>query len=173
MAALAISSFAVVAADETDGTVEVTGGALTMDAAPTISWAPITLNGTDQTSLDALLNLEVTDARGTGDGWSIDITSTTFANDDTTPKTLPTTALKTSAVYTFVSDGTDATNSITHPLTVPADETAPTAVPLLNAAEDSGMGNLDVTGYLTIDIPAETYAGTYSSTITTTISTGP
>jgi hypothetical protein len=68
---------------------------------------------------------------------------------------------------------TDPTNSVTYPLTVPADTDAPDAVAFYNAASSTGMGSFTVTPTMSLTVPANAYAGSYSSTITLAIDNGP
>uniref|UniRef100_A0A831TEY6 WxL domain-containing protein n=1 Tax=Thermorudis peleae TaxID=1382356 RepID=A0A831TEY6_9BACT len=166
-------------ADDVTGTAEVTGGSLTMSATdgPTFTAANgngFTLNGTDQTKTDPF-NIDVVDARGTGAGWNLQITSTTFSTGGATPKTLATNASQITAVSVTCDQGTctGPSNSITYPLTVPAGSTPPTAVKFYNTAVDTGMGDFTVTPTWSLSVPANAYAGTYTSTVTITIASGP
>ena len=56
---------------------------------------------------------------------------------------------------------------------VSADDPAPTAQKLYNAALNTGMGNQTVTGSFRLAIPGNTYAGTYSSTWTYSLVSAP
>lgn len=160
-------------ADDVGGSANVNGGSLTYSAVdpPTVS---VTLNGTDQQPTDTI-NIDVNDARGTGAGWNLQITSTQFSTGGGTPRTLSTTATAITAASSACDAGTctDPTNAITYPLTVPAAGTPPAAVKLFNSAVDTGMGDFTITPTFRVTIPANTYAGTYSSTMTITAVTGP
>ena len=168
MAALAISALGVVAAGDTEGTAEVTGGDLTMTAPLTHNFGTVVLDGTNQTITSGSLVLNVKDARGTGAGWHINIAATTFSDGVVDGETLATDALKVTEASSVAVTGTNAVNNVPYALTVPV-----TAVKLFNAAVDTGMGEINVTPTFTIDIPATTQAATYTSTITTTVATGP
>src|SRR5207253_2117558 len=107
-------------------------------ASPSVA---VTLNGTDQTPTYTL-PITVTDTRGTGAGWNLTITSTTFSTGGGSPHTLATTASSITGVTATCAGGTctNPTNSITYPLTVPAGSTAPAAVKAYNAAVNTGLG---------------------------------
>lgn len=169
-------SFAVASpafADDVTGTSTLTGGALSMSAvdAPAVSG---TLAGTNLTLSDTF-NISVDDLSGTGAGWKLQMTSTTFTTVG--GKTLANTASSITGV-TFAANGAgtyvNPTNSVTYgALTVPAAATAPAAVSIYNAAADSGMGKFTITPTIQVLIPANAYAGTYSSTMTLSIVAGP
>jgi len=137
-----------------------------------ISSPSITLNGTDQ-SMRWQIVLNVIDTRGTGAGWNLTITSTQLKT--LTGKTLPTTATRITAVDAACAPAascTSASNTISYPLTVPADSTAPTPVKFFNAASGSGQGHFQFTITLATTVPANSYKGTYTSTITPAINDG-
>ena len=137
----------------------------------------VTLNGTNQAPTDQL-TIHVTDTTGTQAGWHLAITSTQFTTGGATPRTLATNALRiTGATATATCaagpDCVTPTNSIAHPLTVPAGPTAPAAVKFYNAAAGTGMGEFDIKPSLQLSVPANAYAGSYTSTITITVASGP
>lgn len=158
-------------ADNLTGTSTVTGGTLDMEATDAPSVA-VTLDGTDQAPTDSF-NIDVNDARGTGAGWNLQITSTAFTDGT---YSLDTDAATITGVTSACDQGTctDPTNSISYAaLTVPADTVAPAAVKLFNAAANTGMGDFTITPTIRVAVPANTYAGNYESTITISIVSGP
>lgn len=166
-----ISSIAF--ADSTTGTATVNAGTLT-EANATVPAPSATLNGTDQT-VNYTLAITVIDATGSGSGWNLTITSTTFTTSAPV-HTLATSASSLTGVTAvcFASTTcTDPTNAITYPVAVPAGGSAPTAVKFFNAAANSGMGKFTITPTINISLPANTYAGTYTSTITLAVVNGP
>jgi WxL domain surface cell wall-binding len=169
--ALAIASAA--SAGNVTATATVTGqGALglTLPSGPGLT---STLDGTDQVDTYTL-GLGVTDARGSGAGWHLSITSTTF--NDGSGHTLATSASTiTGVTSSCVSGGTctSPSNSRTYPLGVPAGSTAPTAVDFFNAAANSGLGRFTVTPTIAVTIAGNAYAGSYTSTVTIAAATGP
>ncbi|HEX3455133.1 MAG TPA: WxL domain-containing protein [Gaiellaceae bacterium] len=119
--------------------------------------------------------MTVLDATGSGSGWNVTVTSTTFTTGGGSPHLLSTTASNATGVSSSCATGTctNPTNSITYPLGVPAGSSAPTAVKLFNAAANTGMGNFTITPTISVSIPANTYAGTYTSTVTVAVVSGP
>ena len=166
----------VLAASALAGTVTATttvtgAGSLSLSHGATSSLSS-TLDGTDQ-NVTYTVPLTMVDARGTGAGWNLTITSTTFT---TGAKTLATTASSITGITSACNGGgtcTSATNAITYPLTVPAAATAPTAVKIFNAAAASGLGRFTVTPTISVAIPGNSFSGTYTSTLTVAAVSGP
>lgn len=132
-----------------------------------------TLTGVDQT-LTASQAFDVGDATGSGAGWNITATSTTFTAGAHTLATGATTV--TSAPGVACDAGatcTVATNSTSYPYTLPAASTAPTATKLVDTAANTGLGNQTVTPSWKLAIPGNTFAGTYNSTWTLSLVSGP
>jgi hypothetical protein len=163
---------AVAVAGTVTATATVTGaGSLSLSNGATASVSS-TLDGTDQ-SVNYTLPLTMNDLRGTGAGWNLTMTSTTFTNGT---QTLATTASSIASAATACTGGgtcTNPTNSITYPLTLPAAATAPTAVKVFNAAANTGMGRFTITPSINVSIPGNSYAGSYTSTLTIAAVTGP
>lgn len=160
-------------ADDVTATGTVTAGSLAFSAtdAPVFS---ATLNGTDQDVTDTI-DIDVNDARGSGAGWSLSITSTQFKTSGQDPRTLSTSAAAITGATVACDAGTCTapTNSTSYPVGVPAGTQAPTAAEFFAAAADSGMGDFTIRPTLRLRVPANTYAGTYTSTITITNGTAP
>ena len=167
---LAVGAVVPAFADDVTGSVDITGGSLTMAATDAPALAA-TLTGASQTVSDTF-DIDVNDATGSGAGWSLSITSTTLS---TGSQELSTSAASLSGVSVVCDTGacTDPTNSNAYPLTVPADATAPAAVEFFDADVNTGLGDFTVTPTYEVSLPADAYAGTYNSTITITIATGP
>lgn len=171
---LAGLSLSILPAAATTGTATVTAGALGFVSTPPNVSFSATLNGADQTASSSQA-IDVGDATGSGAGWNITATSTTF--------TAGTHTLSTSATTVPASGITDAcdasascvpaTDSISLPYTLPAAGTAPTATKLYNAAANTGMGNQTSTVSWRLALPASTFAGTYTSTWTISLVSGP
>jgi hypothetical protein len=169
-AALAVATAAVAATVTATGTVTGTG-AVSLASGSTATFSD-TLDGTDQT-VTYQVPLTVTDARGTGGGWNLTITSTTF---NTGAHTLATTASSLTAASAVCGSGstcTTPTNSVTLPVTVPAGTTAPTALKFFNSAANTGMGTITVTPTISVAIPGNSFAGSYASTLTVAVVAGP
>jgi len=155
-------------------TATLTGGSLAFVSAPPNVNFSATLNGTNQT-VTATQALDVSDATGSGAGWSISATSTTFdagggvtlATNSTTVQSTPTTACDGGSACTL------ATNSVSYPYTLPAAASAPAATKVFNAAVNTGQGNQTVTVTWSLAVPSTAQPGTYTSTWTLSLASGP
>ena len=159
------------------GTATISAGSLSfVSAPPNVSFAGV-LSGVDQTLSSGAQAIDVGDATGSGTGWNVTATSTTFTTGGGTPHTLATTATSLTSAPTDACDTgatcTLATNSVTYPYVLPAAAVAPTATKLFNAAANTGLGNQTVSPNWKLAVPASTYAGTYTSTWTFTLASGP
>jgi hypothetical protein len=167
----AIAAFA----DSGTATVAVNAGSLTLAGVTNVSATPVTLTGNDQTTTYSMA-LIVNDARGSGSGWNLSITSTTFT---TGSQSLSNTAASINTAPAVVCSGVGghctnpSDSAITYPVGVPAGASAPPAVKFFDAAASSGLGKFTITPTVTIAIPGNTYAGTYMSTVTIALSIGP
>jgi WxL domain surface cell wall-binding len=169
---IGISAVALVAATAalagtltTTATVTGTAGiSLNLPSNPSIS---DTIDGTDQTVSYAPV-LGVVDARGTGAGWNLQVSATTFS-DGSGHTLAPGTVSAAVQACQGGSTCTAATNSgITLPLTITG-----VAAKFFNAAVNTGLGKLNVTPTVQVAIPGNAYAGTYTSTVTLAATTGP
>jgi hypothetical protein len=115
------------------------------------------------------------DTRGTGAGWNLTVTSTTFSTGGGSPKTLSTSASSLTGVTSSCASGTctNPSNAQTYPIAVPAGGTAPTAVKFFNTTANNGMGIFTITPTIAVTVPQNAYAGTYSSTVTLSVVSGP
>lgn len=167
VAAVALVSATAALAGTITATATVSGTAgvsLTLPSNPSVS---ATLDGTDQTVSYAPV-LGVVDARGSGAGWNLQISATTFS-DGAGHTLVPGTVTAATQACHSGSSCTAATNSgITLPLTITG-----TAAKFFNAAANTGLGKIDVTPTVQVAIPGNTFAGTYTSTVTLAAATGP
>ena len=173
LGAAALVLAAVAVAGTVTATATVTGaGSLSLSNGATASISD-TLDGTDQ-SVNYTLPLTMNDLRGSGAGWNLTMTSTTFTNGAS--QTLATTASSIASAASACTAGgtcTNPTNSVTYPVTIPAGTTAPAAVKVFNAAANTGMGRFTVTPSINVSIPGNSYAGSYTSTVTIAAVSGP
>jgi WxL domain surface cell wall-binding len=158
------------------GTATISAGALAFVSSPSSVGFSATLNGQDQTVTSAQ-TFDIGDATGSGVGWNVTATSTTFTTGGGSPRTLSTSATTVQSTPTVACDTgvtcTTATTNVSFPYTLPAASTAPTATKLFNAAADTGMGNQTVSATFRLSLPANTYAGSYSSTWTYSLVSAP
>jgi hypothetical protein len=158
------------------GTATISAGSFGFVSTPPNVSFSATLNGVDQT-LSSNQALDVGDATGSGTGWNITATSTTFTTGGGTPHLLSTSATSITSAPSDTCDAsatcTTGTNAITYPYVLPAASVAPTATKVFNAAANTGMGNQTVTAAWKLAVLASTYAGTYTSTWTISLVSGP
>jgi hypothetical protein len=167
IAAVALIASTVAFASTLTTTATVTGAgalALNMPSNPSIS---ATLAGDDQT-VNYSPALGLVDARGTGTGWNLTMSATTFTDGASHTLAAGTVTSAAQACHSG-STCTAATNSVTgYPLTLSG-----TAVKVFNATSGSGLGKVDVTPTVQVAIPGNAYAGTYTSTVTVSAVAGP
>ena len=178
------------------GTATITAGSLGV-AAPAVQTWGTTLDGTNKLLVNdapADTSLSVQDATGSGAGWNVTATATTFTVGATTTVladggTLVFTGSaalggETSAVPPGNACAPDTTCTVpTNNVAVPVDFTtgaAVTPVSIYNAALATGLGNI-VIGTASagapaawwVNVPANATAGAYASDITIAINSGP
>jgi WxL domain surface cell wall-binding len=165
--ALALTTAVAAFAGTMSATATVSGTAgvsLTLPAGPSLT---DTLTGDDQTATYAPV-LGLVDARGTGAGWNITISATTFL-DGSGHTLAPGTVSSVASACHAASTCTAASSSgITYPLTITG-----TAAKFFNSATTTGLGKVDVTPSIDVLIPGNAFAGTYTSTVTLAAATGP
>jgi hypothetical protein len=173
------------------GTAALTGGTLTLTSPASLSWAT-TLNGLNQSLVDTTAGDQqytVNDATGSGAGWHVTTSATTFTNGT---HTFPDTG-------TFVTNGslssiTDTTaptaacsgtctlptNSTTYPVDVTTAATTPTPATIYDTAVATGLGEIVIGGSAAanpvgwwVKVPASASVGSYTSTVTMATVSGP
>ena len=173
------------------GTLTVTGGTLTLTSPASLTWAD-TLNGTNQSVVDttpADQQLTVNDATGSGAGWHITASATTFtsgahtlANAGTLVNTgsVTSVAATTAPSATCVVTCTVPTNTTTYPVALTTAAAAPPVSTIYDTSALTGIGQMTLGGSASanpigwwLNVPSNTFAGTYTSTITMTIVSGP
>jgi hypothetical protein len=174
------------------GTLDLTGGTLTLTAPSSLSWSD-TLNGLNQSIYDTNSGDQqytVNDATGTGVGWEVEVSATTFTNSSSTlatSGTFVTTGSTSSITSTTAPTATCATGAT---CTTPTDTTtypvaittgsSPSTYVVYNATASTGMGQVVIGGspnpvgwwlYLPADFVGA--GGSYTSTITVAVVTAP
>jgi chitinase len=149
------------AGDNTQASVQVGGGARTLVPPPAVSFAGL-LSGTD-VDITATQPIGVDDNTGTGAGWHVTLTATTFTHDS---YTLPGTALTDTGVAGDCDPSITCTPArsvgVNYPLVISAGNT----VTIMNAAQDSGMANQTWVHTMNLHVPRDAHVGVYTSTWT-------
>jgi hypothetical protein len=173
-ATAALLAAGVQSASATAGTETITAGTLALTAPTTAGFTATTLNGTAQAATATQL-LDALDNRGSGAGWNITLTSTTWTSGGNTLSTTATTEPVAPVNACDVAGCTLANLNavVTYPYTVPAAVSAPTATKIFSAALNTGLSGQTTTNLMSLAIPATALAGAYTSTWTYSIVTGP
>jgi hypothetical protein len=165
-AAVALAAATAALAGTLSTTATISGAAGMSMNLPSSPSMTDTLDGTDHVvSWSALLG--IVDARGSGAGWNLTVSSTNFS--DGAGHTLAPGSV--SGVTSACQAGnacTDATNSVTYPITISG-----IAAKFFNASANTGLGKVNVTPSVAVAIPANAFAGTYTSTVTLAAVSGP
>ncbi len=169
---VALSAGPAAYAADTNGSATITAGSLSLTAPATVAFTA-TLGGADQ-NVTAPQSLDVLDATGTGVGWNVTATSTTFTAG---ARTLSTSAVTEPVAPTQSCDEatscTPATNAVSYPYTLPAGTVAPTATKIMSAAAGTGLGAQTSVHTMRLAVPANTFAGSYASTWTYSLVSAP
>ena len=155
-----------------DDTVEsaVTGGDLTATASAPPTMSGVTLNGTStKYSIGTSGDWTITDARGSGAGWSLSASATDFISAagtvDLTPRTLPVGNLTITPGIVTAGEGSDAA-----PTTSPVEMAKSAQSLVFSAPATSGgsKGTYTLNPEFSLAIPANTYRSNWSAGVDTT-----
>ncbi len=174
----------------TAGTVNLTGGTLTLTSPATLTWTG-SLTGSAQSIVDVLTTdqvLAVTDATGSAAGWHITTAATTFTNGSSTFPDLGTFVFNgsTSSVAstnaptaTCVALCTLPTNTTVYPVGITTAGVSPTPSTVYDTSAGTGLGAITIgfpganpVGWW-VNVPATAIAGAYTTTVTMEIISGP
>ena len=162
-----VASAAALAANTLTATATVSGTAgisLNLPSNPSIS---NTIDGSDQTASYSPL-LGIVDARGSGAGWNLTLSATTFSDGSGHTLAAGSVTGAAQACHSGSSCTAATSSGISYPLTL-----STTAAKVFSAALNTGLGKIDVTPTIQVAIPGNAYAGTYTSTLTIAAATGP
>lgn len=136
--------------------------------------ASVTIDGTDK-AVTASLPITVSDTRGTGAGWNLQLAATPFSTGGSSPRTLPLNTLAITAGKSSCAGGicVAPVNTVTYPVAVPTGSPPPAPAKIFNAAGLSGTGKFTITLTLQVQVPATTLVGIYTSTLNLSILSGP
>jgi len=175
--ALAVVGVAAPSAGATAASATLTAGSLGFVSAPSAVTFPSTpLTGLNQT-LTAPQTIDIGDATGSGAGWNITATSTTFTSGANTLPTSSTTIASAPSTPTCDSNSTclaaTAAVGVTYPYSLPAATTAPTATKMFSATAGTGLGDQTLSPTWSLAVPSKAVAGAYTSTWTLSLVSGP
>jgi hypothetical protein len=171
------------------GTLNVTASSLALTTSSSMTWAE-TLNGLDQDLVDTIAGDQqytVNDATGSGAGWHVTMSATTFTNGSHTfpdAGTLSTNGSATSITATTAPSATCTdsctlpTNTETYPVAITTAATSPTPSTIYDTSASSGLGQVviggspDPVGWWLV-VPASAWAGAYTSTVTMEVISAP
>jgi hypothetical protein len=177
------------------GTMNLGAGTLNLTgpSSGTLAWTT-TLSGLDQTATDTTSTdqtYNVNDATGSGAGWHVTLSATTFTTGSLTLSDTGTFSTNgsvtsvsgTTAPSTACASGSTCTlpaNTTTYPVAITTAATSPTAYTIYDDSASAGLGSIDIGGSASanpvgwwISIPAATKAGTYTSTETMEVISAP
>ena len=174
------------------GTATLSGGSLTLVTQPTaLAWSG-TVGALNTSLVDITAghtSFTVDDATGSGAGWNLNVSATTFTSGShTLPNTgtVVFTGSSTSVTSATAPDATCFTGSTctlpgnsatTYPLALTTAASSPTPVKIYDSAAATGMGEITIgannPACWWINVPANTYAGTYTSTFTYQLTSAP
>jgi hypothetical protein len=173
------------------GTLNLLAGPLTLTSPSALAWSG-TDNGFDQSLVDttaAHLFYVVNDATGSGAGWHVTASATTFTTGSATlpnSGTVVTTGSASSvtsanAPTPVCSSGATCllpTNTTVYPVAITTAAVSPTPVTVYDTSAATGLGSIVVGGGSNpvgwwVNVPASAAVGTYTSTFTLQIISGP
>ena len=153
----------------------VTGGSLGIADLGVADFTPATLDGTTKIINATVTPVTLTDATGTGNGWSVTLKASKITN--ATAKNIALNTLSDDSLVlgtvsvAAVGDSTPITNIVTTTGAINND----LGIEVLKAGTNEGMGKYTISMEpmaLTL-LPKEAKAGTYTSTLTVTLTSGP
>ena len=176
------------------GTLTFTGGSLNLLSPIALTWAG-TGNGLNQQLVDATTahqSYVVDDATGSGAGWNVTVSATTFTSISPAATlvnagTFSTNGSITSAVATTAPTGactsgatcTVPTDTSVYPVAMTTAATTPTAYKIYDTSAATGLGSITIglpgaapVGWW-VAVPANAVPATYTSTVTLEVLTAP
>ena len=165
VSAIIVSSSKISFSATTSLNAVVSPGSLTLQSPSIATISAVNLEGVTQVVEGEFGGIVVTDNRGSGSGWSVTIASSDFSCCEPTrligaefltvdPGALSVISGKASGVVSGFKRRFSYKNE---PIT------------LMTATTDSGMGSYSVSPKVSLQVPADAYAGDYSATVTITV----
>jgi len=166
-------------------------GTLTLTSPSSLAWSA-TLNGSNQGAVDTVATnqqFSVSDQSGSGAGWHITVSGTTFTSSGHTLPNSGTFVLTgsvtsvtatTAPTATCVTSCTPPTDTTTYPVAITTATSSPTPATVYDVSAGSGIGPVTLGGSSAAnpvgwwtDIPANARSGSYTSTVTVEVVSGP
>jgi alpha-tubulin suppressor-like RCC1 family protein len=166
-------------------------GILSMTSPTSLTWA-VTGSGGNQSAVDAVSGdqqLTATDNTGTGAGWNVTVSATTFTNGT---HTLPNSAVlifsgslsspasTTAPTAACATSCTLPTDTTTYPVAITTAASSPTTYKIYDTSTSTGEGVITIGGSAAanpigwwVQVPASVYTGSYTSTVTLSVVSGP
>jgi hypothetical protein len=171
------------------GTLTLNGGALSAKPPTALGWTG-TLDGTDLDIVDGTAAdqaIEVDDLTGSGAGWHVTASATTFKGTVDSAHTLADDTLSLNASLSDPDDTTKPTpacvgstectlptSTSTYPVTFTTADTSPVAKSIYSADAGTGLGKINLGGLgWWVHVPAGVVKDTYTSTITFSVISAP
>ena len=149
-------------------TITLIAGTLSVDTYP-IAFPGVTLDGSDQIVDTSPAPWRAIDARGTGAGWNLTLTSGDFSAPG---GTIPFANFKVQQLQSRITINSGNTAPVTQAGSYQAlSNTIP--LRLLSAAAGTGMGSYDFTPDFRLIVPASTTPGEYRASIVVSVNSGP
>jgi len=175
------------------GTLTFSAGTLTLTSPTALTWAA-TDNGLNQQLVDATTAHQayvVDDATGSGAGWNVTVSATTFTNGTvslantgtfSTNGSITSAALTTAPTAACTTGGTctlPTDTSVTYPVAITTAASSPTAYKVYDALVNTGLGSITIglpgaapVGWW-VAVPGNAVPATYLSTVTLEVITAP
>jgi hypothetical protein len=173
------------------GTLGVNAGALNLTSPTALAWAT-TQNGNDLQVVDPTVahqSYVVNDATGSGAGWHVTVSATTFTSganklpDAGTFQTNGSTSAETAITAPIASCSTAVTcvlpvNTTTYPVAITTAPAAPPPVTIYDTSAGTGLGSITIgvganpVGWW-VNVPSNARSGTYTATVSLQVLTGP
>lgn len=149
-------------------TITLAAGTLSLDTYDMV-FPPVSLDGLDQTVDVSPLPWRALDARGTGAGWNVTITSSDFA---ATGGSIAAGNFKLQLLQSKITTISGNTPPQTQAASYQALSNV-TPLKVLAAATGSGMGSYDFTPDFRLTVPSSTVPGDYQASLVVSVNSGP
>ena len=146
--------------------VTIQGGSLT-NTAQNIPFGSVALTGVNQTVSATPAVWQAKDARGTGDGWNVTLSSSNFTGSGTID-VINFKMRQLQAAIVTVGGNTAPSSLVTS-----FQSLSGTPLKVLQATGGAGMGTYDYTPDFQLTVPASSPAGAYTANVTVSINSGP